>query len=100
MQDISDSIKDIVSSIEKRQTKEAPDEKAAEAGRRGRTYCSVCHSIIATIHHGCGAHLCSRCVIDFNKDRRAERNLCPKCLKPIESAPPPAGARTGWRDTL
>jgi tetratricopeptide (TPR) repeat protein len=100
--DISDSIKDIVSSIERRETRRVgPDENADEKGRsRGRTYCSVCHSIIATIHHGCGAHLCSRCVIDFNKDRRAERNLCPKCLKPIETVPPPASNRAGWRDTL
>ena len=100
IQDISESIKDIVTSIEKREKRDSPDEKAEDRGRRGRTYCSVCHSIIATIHHGCGAHLCSRCVIDFNKDRRAERNLCPKCLKPIETVPPPAGTRTGWRDTL
>ena len=100
IQDISESIKDIVTSIEKREKREVPDEKADGSGRRGRTYCTVCHSIIATIHHGCGAHLCSRCVIDFNKDRRAERNLCPKCLKPIDTVPPPAGARTGWRDTL
>ena len=103
MEDISDSIKDIVSSIEKREAKrdagaEKADEKAK--GRSGRTYCSVCHSIIATIHHGCGAHLCSRCVIDFNKDRRAEKNLCPKCLKPIETVPPAGGVKTGWRDTL
>jgi|GEM_PF-2186203 len=100
IQDISESIKDIVTSIEKREKRAGTEEGLHDRGRRGRTYCSVCHSIIATIHHGCGAHLCSRCVIDFNKDRRAERNLCPKCLKPIETSPPPAGARGGWRDTL
>jgi tetratricopeptide (TPR) repeat protein len=103
MEDISDSIKDIVSSIEKREArKEAGGEKVDDRakGRSGRTYCSVCHSIIATIHHGCGAHLCSRCVIDFNKDRRAEKNLCPKCLKPIETVVPASGVKSGWRDTL
>jgi hypothetical protein len=103
MEDISDSIKDIVSSIEKREVKREGGEERAEEkakGRSGRTYCSVCHSIIATIHHGCGAHLCSRCVIDFNKDRRAEKNLCPKCLKPIETVPPAGGVKAGWRDTL
>jgi tetratricopeptide (TPR) repeat protein/outer membrane biosynthesis protein TonB len=103
MEDLSDSIKDIVSSIEKRETKKDDGAEKAEdraKGRSGRTYCSVCHSIIATIHHGCGAHLCSRCVIDFNKDRRAEKNLCPKCLKPIETVPPAGGVKTGWRDSL
>jgi hypothetical protein len=100
IQDISDSIKDIVTSIEKRESKKQPSDKADTKGSRARTYCSVCHSIIATIHHGCGAHLCSRCVIDFNKDRRAEKNLCPKCMKPIETAAPPSGSRAGWRDSL
>ena len=100
IQDISDSIKDIVSSIEKRESKKESAEKVDTKGGRTRTYCSVCHGIIATIHHACGAHLCSRCVIDFNKDRRAEKNLCPKCLKPIETSAPPSGSRAGWRDSL